>query len=197
MKFKEVFSAGLLTLILGGLILAGGGSAEEQNPPFPSYGSGPVEVRLYTDYFCPPCRAMEPDVEPLLKDLLKKYAIRLILVDVPFSQHSPLYARNFLYAIKENNDLDHAFRVRNILLEASTNKDITTQERIEALFREKGIPFSIFFATFDAKPTFDRYNALLKEDKINATPTCVVIKNGQKKAFVGGPDIVNALKALP
>ena len=55
---------------------------------------------------------------------------------------------------------------------------------------------SVFFPVFDAKPAFDRYNALIKEDKINATPTCVVIQNGQKKAFVGGPDIINALKAL-
>jgi thiol:disulfide interchange protein DsbA len=192
MRLKKVLVAGLFTMILGGLIVAGIGSAVEQNPPFPSYGSGPVEVRLYTDYFCPPCRAMEPAVEPILKDLLKKNAIRLTLVDVPFNQLTPLFARNFLYALKENNDLEHAFRVRNILMEASTNKDVTTQERIEALFREKGIPSSVF----DAKPAFDRCNALLKEDKINATPTCVVIKNGQKKAFIGGTDIINALKAL-
>jgi protein-disulfide isomerase len=197
MGLKRVFAFGLFTMILTGLIVAGIGSAAEQNPPFPSYGSGPVEVRLYTDYFCPPCRAMEPTVEPLLKELLKINAIRLTLVDVPFSQLTLLYARNFLFALKENNDLEHAFRVRNILLEASTQKDVTTQERIEALFREKGVPVSVFFPVFDAKPAFDRYNALIKEDKINATPTCVVIKNGQKKAFVGGADIVNALKALP
>ena len=197
MGLKKAFVAGFFTLILGGLIVAGIGSAAEQNPPFPSYGSGPVEVRLYTDYFCPPCRAMEPAVEPLLKDLLKRNVIRLTLVDVPFSQHTLLYARNFLFALKENNDMEHAFQVRNVLLEASTQKDVTTQERIEALFREKGVPFSVFFPVFDAKPAFDRYNALIKEDKISATPTCVVIQNGQKKAFVGGPDIINALKSLP
>ena len=193
MRLKKAFISSLETMILGGLIVAGIGWAEERNPPFPSYGSGPVEVRLYTDYFCPPCRAMEQAVEPILKDLLKKNAIRLTLVDVPHNQLTPLFARNFLYAIKENNDPEHAFRVRNILMEASARKDVTTQERIEALFMEKGIAYAVF----DAKPAFDRCNALLKEDKINATPTCVVIKNGQKKAFVGGPDIINALKALP
>lgn len=193
MGLKKAFISSLVTMILGGLIVTGIGSAEEWNPPFPSYGSGPVEVRLYTDYFCPPCRAMEPAVEPILKELLKKNAIRLILVDVPYNQLTPLFARNFLYALKWNNELGHAFRVRNVLLEASTRKDVTTQERIEALFREKGIPSS----AFDAKPAFDRCNALLKEDNINATPTCVVIKSGQKKAFIGGPEIINALKALP
>jgi len=192
MGLKKAFVSGLFTMILTGLIVAGIGSAAEQDPPFPSYGSGPVEVRLYTDYFCPPCRAMEPAVEPLLKDLLKKNAIRLTLVDVPYNQLTPLFARNFLYALKENNDLDHAFRVRNLLLEASTNKEVTTQERIGALFTVNWIPYTVF----DAKPAFDRYNALIKEDKIDATPSCVVIKNGQKKVFVGGPDIINALKAL-
>jgi len=191
-KTHKQLTIGLFTLIIVGLIVAGIGSAEKRNQPFPSYGSGPVEVRLYTDYFCPPCRAMEPTVEPLLKDLLKKNAIRLTLVDTPYNPVTPLYAKYFLYALNENNDLDHAFRVRNILLEASTNKDFKTQERIEALFEERGIPHTVF----DAKPAFDRYNALIKEDNINATPTCVVIRNGQKKAFVGGPDILNALKAI-
>jgi protein-disulfide isomerase len=192
MKVKGLFVSGLLTLVMGGLIVTGIGSAEERNPPFPSYGSGSVEVRLYTDSFCSPCRAMEPAVEPLLKDLLKKNAIRLTLVDVPFSQHAPLYARNFLYAIKENNALDEALRVRNALQEAAANKEITTQARIETLFKEKGFAYSIW----DPKPVFDRYNALIKEDKIDATPTCVIIMNGQKKAFIGGPDIINALKTL-
>jgi thiol-disulfide isomerase/thioredoxin len=192
MRLKNLFAFGLFTMILTGLIVAGSGWAEERNPPFPSYGTGPVEVRLYTDYFCPPCRAMEPAAEQILIELLKKNAIRLILVDVPFDRLTPLFARNFLYAIRENNDLANAFRVRNALMEASTRKDVTTQERIEALFKEKGIPSSVF----DAKPAFDRYNALFKEDKIDATPTCVIIKNSQKKAFIGGPDIINALKAL-
>jgi len=192
MGLKRVFSYVLFTLILAGLIVAGSGSAAEKNPPFPTYGSGAVEVRLYTDYFCPPCRAMEPDVEPLLKDLLKKNAIRLTLVDVPFNQHTPLYARNFLYAIKESNELEDAFRVRNVLQEAAANKEITTQERIETLFKEKGIACRVW----DPKPVFDRYNVLIKEDKIDATPTCVVIMKGQKKAFVGGPDIINAINLL-
>jgi hypothetical protein len=116
----------------------------------------------------------------------------LILVDTPFHPHTFLYARYFLYALKANSDVDHAFRVRDILFEASTNKSNTTQERIEALFKEKWIPH----AFFNEKSAFDGYSALLKEDNIKATPTCVIIKNGQKKAFIGGPDIINALKSL-
>lgn len=193
MGLKKLLAFGLFMMILTGLIVAGIGTAAERNQPFPVYGSGPIEVRIYTDYFCPPCRAMEPDVEPFLKDLLKKNAIRLTLVDVPLNPLTPLFARNFLYALKENNDLEHAFRVRNVLQNAATNKDIQTQERIEALFKEKKIAYGLW----DPKPVFERYNDLLKKDKINATPTCVIIKKDRKKAFVGGLDIINALKALP
>ena len=135
---------------------------------------------------------MEQAVDPILKDLLKKKVIRLTLVDTPFHPHTALYAKYFLYALKKNNDVDHAFRVRNILFEASTNKSITTQEQIEAIFKEKGIPYAVF----DAKSVFEGYNVLLKEDNINRTPTCVIIKSGQKKAFVGGPDILSAIKSL-
>ena len=192
MGLKRVSAVGVFSLLLVWLSAAGSGWAEERNQTFPSFGSGAVEVRLYTDYFCPPCRAMEPGVEPILKDLLKKNAIRLTLADVPLSRLTPLFARNFLYALRENNGAEHALLVRSILMEASTNKEIATQERIEALFKGKGIAFVVW----DPKFAFDRYNKLLQEDKINATPTCVIIKNGQKKAFVGADDIINALKAL-
>jgi thiol:disulfide interchange protein DsbA len=193
MALKWVLTFRVFSLVLIGVIAAGSGWAEAQNPPFPSYGSGAIEVRLYTDYFCPPCQEMEPSVEPILKELLKKNAIRLTLVDVPFNPLTPLFARSFLYALRENNDMEHAFRVRNILLVAAIRENVKKQGQIETLFKEKGIPFS----SFDAKPVFDRYNALIKEDKIEGTPACVVIKNGQKKVIAEGPDIIKALKALP
>jgi thiol:disulfide interchange protein DsbA len=193
MKLRKFFSCVLLAFFLVGLCIFKVVSAAEQNTPFPAYGSGPVEVRIYTDYFCPPCRAMEPNVEALLKDLLRKNAIRLILVDVPIYQFSSLFARNMLYTLMAKNELEQALRVRNVLHSATADKEMRTQEKIEALFKEKGIAFSIW----DPKPAFDRYNALIKDDKINATPTCVIIQNGQKNSYIGGPDIINALRALP
>lgn len=192
MKSSKTFVSGLCAVVITVLIIVGNGSAAEQDVPFPSYGSGPVEVRIYSDYFCPPCRAMEPTVAPILKDLLKKNVIRLTLVDTPFHPYTALFAKYFLYALKKNTDVDHAFLVRDILIEVSKDKSVTTPERMEAILREKGIPHAVF----DASPVFNRYNALLTEDGIKSTPTCVIIKSGQKKTFVRGPDIVNALKSL-
>jgi protein-disulfide isomerase len=171
----------------------GAPSAREPEAPFPSFGKGPVEVRLYTDYFCPPCRALEPEVEPILKNLLNKKAIRLTLVDVPHNQNSPIYASYFLYSLAKNPDVEHAAHVRNILFDEAAKKDSGNRDHLESLFKSKGIAYEIR----DNRPVFSRYNALIKEDKINATPTCVIIRTGKKEKFTGGPDIVKALKKLP
>jgi protein-disulfide isomerase len=192
MRLKNAFVSGLFAMILAGLIVAMDGSAEEQNSPFPAYGSGTVEVRIYSDYFCSSCRVLEPTAEPILKDLLKNKVIRLTLVDTPLHPYTTLFAKYFLYTLNGNTDMDHAFRVRNILFNASVDKSITTKERIEELFKEKGVPY----AAFDTKSAFDRYNALIKEDNIKQTPACIIIMNGQKKTLVGRSDTMNALKSL-
>ncbi|MDI6725963.1 MAG: thioredoxin domain-containing protein [Smithellaceae bacterium] len=148
MRFKNTVISGLVAIIITGLIVAGPVAAEERSTPFPSYGTGPIEVRIYTDYFCPPCQAMEPAVEPVLKDLLKRNLIRLTLVDTPFNQQTPLFARYLLYALKKNNSADQAFRVRNILLEIAAKGNFTTRERLEAVFKEKKISYE----AYDVKP---------------------------------------------
>lgn len=193
MESRKVTSYALFAAFLIVLLGAGRGEAGDKDSVFPSYGAGPVEVRLYTDYFCPPCRKMESDAEAILKTHIRKGAIRLILVDIPIGKRTPLYARNFLYAIKENNELDHALRVRNILQNAAAGKKVKTQEQIETLFREKGIAFRVW----DPKPVFNRYNDLIRADKIKGTPACVVIKDGQKKIYESDREILDALKSLP
>ena len=190
-RTKASILALCMTMML--LILSATGlCAKEQKMPFPEYGTGPVQVHIFTDYFCPPCRATEPLVEPILQDLLKRNAITLTLIDVPYHRLTPLFAKYFLYALKTKNDSDHAFHIRNVLIGATADKNMTNEKRIEGLFKSKGIPYTVF----EARPVFDRYNALIKEDQINATPTCVIVKKGKKESFVGGPDIIAALKGL-
>jgi len=166
--------------------------AQSPAAPFPAYGAGAIQVRFYTDYFCPPCLAMEPAVEPVLRDLLKRKVITLTMVDVPFHRYSPLYAQYFLYALKGKNDLEHALKIRNILFEAAADTHVTTREQLEEAFKSKRIPYAVF----DPKPSFNRYNALITEDSVRSTPTCVIIKGGKKEAFIGRQDILNALKHL-
>ena len=188
---KAIFSVSFIGIFVL-LLFNSAPAARESGAPFPTFGTGTLEVRLYTDYFCPPCRALEPEVESVLKSLLKKKAIRLTLVDVPYNQNSPLYARYFLYSLAKSRDVEHAIHVRNILFASAAKKDATGKEQIEALLKSKGIAYE----ALDTKTVFSRYNALIREDRIDATPTCVILRGDKREKYVGRPDIVGAIKKL-
>ncbi|MCX5810950.1 MAG: thioredoxin domain-containing protein [Proteobacteria bacterium] len=157
----------------------------------PSFGMGKINVRLYTDYFCSPCRDMEPNVEPIISELVKKNVINITFVDTPFSRASMLYARHFLYIMNEKKDFDHVLNARSVLIGASLEK-ITEEAKLEEYLRDKGIKFK----PFDVKPVFNILNNYLKEDKIQATPACVVDQDGKIERYSGGSDIIKALKNL-
>lgn len=157
----------------------------------PSFGDGKTKVRLYSDYFCPPCRQMEPDIEPLLKELVKDRIITLTLVDTPFYRYSSLYVRYFLYAINEKKDLEHALYVRRSLIEAA-KKGLDSAQKLEGFLKEKKITLK----PFDPKPVFDSLARHLKEDGIDATPSCVIESNGKTSKYSGAGNITDALTAL-
>ena len=179
------------------LIFAGAAFGElilgvtKDNLPFPSYGIGKVIVRIYTDYFCPPCRAAEPELEPLLIDLVKSKKITVTFVDTPIYKDSQIYARYFLYALNKTNDLEYAIRARSVLFEAAVNK-ISGKEAIEEFLKVKGIAFT----SFDAIPVLKKLNGLLQDDKVTGTPSCVIVKNGISDKRVGGGEILKALKEI-
>jgi thiol:disulfide interchange protein DsbA len=178
------------------LIFAGAAFGElilgvtKDNLPFPSYGIGKVIVRIYTDYFCPPCRAAEPELEPLLIDLVKSKKITVTFVDTPIYKDSQIYARYFLYALNKKNNFEYALHVRSVLFEAAANK--INKESLEEFTKGKGIAFT----PFDAIPVLKKLNGLLQDDKVTGTPTCVIVKNGISDKRVGGGEILKALKEI-
>jgi len=164
--------------------------ATKDNLPFPSYGVGKVLVRIYTDYFCPPCRAAEPELEHLLVDLVKSKKITVTFVDTPISKDSQFYARRFLYALNKKNDFEHALKVRSVLFEAATNK--VNKDSLDEYLKGKGIALT----PFEVAPVLTKLNALLQEDKVDATPSCVVVRDGTSEKKIGGGEILKALKAI-
>ena len=187
---------GALLTICFLLIFAGAAFGElilgvtKDNLPFPSYGIGKVIVRIYTDYFCPPCRAAEPELEPLLIDLVKSKKVTVIFVDTPIYKDSQIYARYFLYALNKTNDFEYAIRARSALFEAAANQ--INKESLEEFLKGKGITFT----PFDAIPVLKKLNGLLQDDKVTGTPTCVIVKNGISDKRVGGGEILKALKEM-
>ena len=191
-KKKLIIASAITALVLFSVVFKGSATpAYAEEVPLSAFGGGKTAVRLYTDYFCSPCKAMEPSLEPVVADLVKSNMATVILIDTPFYQLSSLYARYFLYALNEKKDLENALTVRNALIEAS-NRKIYEAAKLEAFLNEKGIKMK----PFDVKPTFDMFARSLRGDSIKATPSCVIEKDGKKETFVGGSDIIQALQRL-
>jgi thiol:disulfide interchange protein DsbA len=157
----------------------------------PTFGSGPVQVRLYTDYFCGPCSALEPQIAKSIEDLVKKKTIRITFIDTPIHRETPLYARYFIYICGEQKDFSRILSARQTLFDAA-RKGIRDPEALETHLAGHGIRFK----RMDVKPTFDVLNGYLKEEGIRATPTLTVMKDGKKETFVGVPDIARAMAGL-
>jgi uncharacterized membrane protein len=162
-------------------------------PPLPSYGKGPVEVRIYTDYFCGPCRAEETEVMALITELVEKNLARVIFIDTPIHRETVLYAGYFLSALnaKEGGDLRMAVAIRAALFEAAVEK-ISKKESLELFLKKKGIALR----PFDTAPVFKIFSNYLNEDRINSTPSCVIIGPKGKQTLVGREDTIKALRNL-
>ncbi len=163
--------------------------AMQDSTPLPSYGTG--KARLYTDYFCSPCRAFEPELKPLLVNLVKLKKIAVTFVDIPMYKDSLTYARYFLYAINKSNNLEYAIRTRSALFEAALT-NISGKDALEEFLKGRGIAY----APFDAVPVLRKMNTYLQEERVTSTPNCVITKDGKSEKKVGAGEIVKALKKL-
>ena len=182
-------------------------ATETKNDLISSFGMGKTEVRVYTDYFCVPCRGAEPRIEAVLKSLFKKSLINVTFIDAPFHKFSSLYAKYFLFILNENRSFERALSARAILFEAAKesmagNKESTPDSqrkeavseatRLEDYLKQRGMKFS----AFEVKPVFTVFERYLREDRVDATPTCVIERGGKKEMFKGGDDIAKALEGL-
>jgi len=187
-RFAVIPWAVLLILCSG---VAGWEAAGGQESPLPSFGSGTIKVRLYTDYFCPPCRDMEPSIEPILLDLVKEGTIHLTFIDVPTSKYTALYARYFLYALGEKGDIDSVVHARRTLFDAAEKKVVDKNQLVNLLAEKK-----IGLKPIDLAPAQNLWNRLLQEDQIRSTPSCVIIHGEEKKTYVGSLEVIKALEIL-
>ncbi len=177
--------------ILLPLCLLFGPSARAQKANTPAFGKGETEVRLYTDYFCAPCSRMEPKIEGLLSDLVKKNAIKLIFVDTPVHKMTPLYAKYFIFIVDADRSFPNILRSRAVLFDAAKNK-IVEKEGLEEFLAKNRVKFR----ETDPRPTLLALSALINEDNIKSTPTAVIIRDGNKGVFTGEAEIMKALELL-
>ena len=134
----------LLFLILGYLfvVLTFSGSATPaygaERPSAPSYGNGPYELIIFTDYFCPPCQSVESEMDMYLNEFLSKGGVKVTFVDMPFHKLSPLYAKYFLYVVNAGGGYKEILNARKVLFELAIAKAAATDNALGQKLNERG-----------------------------------------------------------
>jgi len=150
-----------------------------------SYGAGPVELIVFTDYFCPLCRSIEGYLKQAVKTL-HRLGAKITFVDMPFHQKSGFYATYFLYAAKAAEGLDDALRIRKSLFELARADTIHSEVEMIRHFKEKEIPFALM----DLRPVFEAWVALIQRFSVKSTPVCILTRPGQEPlVFKGSREI--------
>jgi thiol-disulfide isomerase/thioredoxin len=155
------------------------------------FGNGPVKVRIYTDYFCPPCRSMEPELEPIVIDLVRRRIAAVTFVDTPVHRETILYAKCFLGMVTGRRDVSQILWARAALFKAA-EKNIRSLPDLEAFLGEGGLKCRYV----DSSQAFETFRKHLRDDRIDSTPSCVVEGPGGRKKFTGAREILRALTRL-
>jgi protein-disulfide isomerase/uncharacterized membrane protein len=189
----------LLFAILGYLfvVLTFSGSATPaygaEKPSAPSYGKGPYELIIFTDYFCPPCQSAESDMESYLNEFLSKSGVKVTFVDMPGHKLTPLYAKYFLYIVNAGGGYREILRARKVLFELAVANAAATDKDLAQKLNERGVTFK----PCDPKPGYAVWNRTIKEFKANATPTCFVkYSKTDVRKYVGPEEIRKGLDDL-
>lgn len=151
-----------------------------------------TEIIIYSDYFCPGCRKIDDQINDILRK--KKDKIKVHFVDVSLHAGSLEYAEIFLYTcFGSGKDLERAIKVREILFHAAETK--TDQRAVFNILNSQKISFKE--DKDDARGIFRSfYNPSIQKDKINSTPTLVIVKGNDRKTYVGGSKILKALEEI-
>lgn len=178
-------AAGFLSFVLA---FSGSVTPAYGQDSLPSYGKGQVQIRLYTDYLCEPCRAMEQDVEPLIAKIVANERARVTYIDTPIHRETAMYERYYLCSVK-NATHGEVVRIRRAFF-AAAEKNIRTDDGLRAFLDTAGIQTS----SCDISAMLKVMNGYFREDGIKSTPTCVIVTPRGKTVYTGKNAITVILK---
>lgn len=135
-----------------------------------SYGKGPYELIIFTDYFCAPCQKAERELDPVLEEIIER-GVKITMVDFPLYKLTPLYARHFLYAVNASSNYKEALRARRLLNDRASRMGALTAEHLERDFKNAGIAIK----PYDTKTSLSAYSRLIKKYEVRSTPTFVFV----------------------
>lgn len=178
----------IVGLLFVGLAFSGSATPAYGQEPLPSFGEGKVQIRIYADYLCGPCREMEAAVEPLLEKIIASGRARVTYIDTPMHKETALYVGYYLCAARNATHQEVA-RIRRALF-AAGGKNIGTDEGLREFLGKAGI----HVAKCDVSALFKTMNGYFQEDGVKSTPKCVIITPSVKTVYSGKDDVVAALK---
>lgn len=151
-----------------------------------------VEVYFVTDWFCPSCRKIEPQIETLFPKIQSKVAF--YFVDYPIHKKSLNFTPyNLSFLI--NNKAQY-FEARQILTalsdttEAPTDKDVTKQAQTY------GIPFRDL-TYVDIKTGIEYFDNIVEKYNLNSTPTIIITNtHDHRTTKFEGTDEISEEKVL-
>ena len=157
-----------------------------------TWGGGSYEVMIFSDYFCPPCRNLEPFLVEKLPELASSGA-RVTFLDAPFHQLSSLYARYFLYAARAASSLESVVHARSVLFQLAENSGIESESDLNQALKERGVDIQLF----NIRPVIKQWVEIMKKHNLRVTPTCIILKpGGEPEQYQGGKKISKALDSL-
>jgi thiol:disulfide interchange protein DsbA len=129
----------------------------------------------------------------MIKELLAHGDVKITFIDVPFSKATPLYAKYYLYAVHAGADEREVLRIRSALFYAAQEKNMQSKELLVNYLKEQKIAWK----EYDEKPALQMLNMIIKENRINATPTCVIrYSPSDAKKYIGTDEIWDGLTKL-
>ena len=158
------------------------------NLDLPKFGNGPINVRMYSGYFCDPCQKLEPDAEKILYELVKEDKIQLVFVDLNLT--APIYSSYYLTLAQQEKSLDRVIHLRQALFAAAKNK-ITDSQELAKYLEDKGFPKVT--ALIDQSAETFKYR---KEDGVDSTPTLIIDRGNGIETYMGRAKIISTLEGL-
>jgi len=154
-----------------------------------------IEVYIFSDWLCPICVKIEPDLEKTLPQLEKQAKIHFI--DKPVHQESMNFVPYHLSFLV--NEKPKYIQLRKALFElAKGNKNPSLQD-VQGAIAPLGVTYKQL-SFMDVSQAMAKSQALAAEYKVTGTPTIVVVNSSSKKSktLVGGREITgeNLLKAV-
>ena len=153
------------------------------------------EVYIVTDWFCPACRAAEPEILKGARKAMRQ--AKVIFVDYPIHPETLNYVPYNLSLILREKE--KYLQIREAMAALARKTKEPTQEDVQAAVSPLGVKY-VPMNYADVMAGMQYFSTLIKKFKVPGTPSVVVLdsRTGKTKTLFGIADITsdNILKTL-